>query len=63
MKQPMFLESAREMIRTHGYVEAKRICIQARDMNSAGTASYAFHNAVLKQINLAATCGRIEGES
>lgn len=60
MSDSLWLEAARAMIRAHGYSEAKRLCMQYRDMNATGTASYAFHNAVLRQINLAATCGKVE---
>lgn len=52
-----YRESARHAIRLHGYREAQRLTLRWRDMSSPGTASFAFHNAVLKEINLAATVG------
>ena len=57
--ESIWLEQARQMIRTHGYVEARRLCMKYRDMNSSGTASFSFHNAVLKHIDRAATVGRL----
>jgi hypothetical protein len=49
----IYLESARNLLHKHGYAEAKRLCIQWRDMNSEGTASFAFHNATLKHLETA----------
>ena len=52
-------ESARKMVQKHGYIEAKRLCVQYRDMNSEGTPSFAFHNATLKALNRFATVGKL----
>ena len=53
MSNSVWLESAQKMIRDYGHAEARRLCIQWRDMNSPGTASFAFHNATLKHIECA----------
>ena len=49
--------AAFEMVRKHGFVEAARLCAEYRDMNSAGTFTFAHHNAVLKHITEAAQRG------
>jgi hypothetical protein len=59
MKSNDFQAIAFDMIRRHGFTEARRLCERFRDMNSEGTASYAMHNAVLKKIDLAATVGAV----
>lgn len=46
----IYQNSALHLLEKHGYAEARRKCIQGRDMNSLGTASYAFHNATLKAL-------------
>jgi hypothetical protein len=46
-----------EMVRKHGFVEAKRLAKEHRDMSSEGTMSFALHNAVYKQICEFATVG------
>jgi len=46
----IYQDSAQQLFEKHGYVEARRRCIQGRDMYSLGTASYAFHNATLKAL-------------
>jgi len=51
------VNSAFEMVRKHGFVEAERLCKQYRDMNSWGTTSYALHNEVCKAIADFATVG------
>lgn len=58
--ESIWAEQAAFMVRKHGYTEAKRLCAKYRDMNSWNTASYAFHNAVCKQIELFATVGKID---
>jgi hypothetical protein len=44
----IYQDYAEYLIKRYGVVEARRVCIADRDMNTMGTASYAFHNAVLK---------------
>jgi hypothetical protein len=48
----LFREQAEQMIEALGYIEARRICIACRDMSAPGTATYAFHNAALKEVEL-----------
>lgn len=50
MSKSIYEESASLLITKHGYLEARRKCIQWRDMNSPGTFSFADHNAVLKAL-------------
>lgn len=59
-KASIWREAARQAIRLHGYTEAKRLTLRLRDESASGTASYAFHNAILKEINLAATVGKVQ---
>ncbi len=54
MSASIWRESAQEMVRKHGYAEALRLTTRNRDMNSEGTASFAFHNAVVKELRLMA---------
>lgn len=42
--------AAFEMIRKHGFEEAGKLSQAFRDANSEGTATFANHNAVCKQI-------------
>lgn len=53
-------EHASFMIRKYGYAEAKRRCRESINMNSTGTASSAFHVATMKEIELAATVGKVQ---
>jgi hypothetical protein len=46
----IYKEAAEDLIRHKGYQEAVIFTVRLRDMNSEGTISFAFHNAVLKQI-------------
>ena len=46
-------EQAERVIAIHGAAKARQITRQARDNNTPGTASYAFHNAVLRFIDRA----------
>lgn len=43
-------EAAQKLLDTVGYHKARQQTIRARNENSPGTASFAFHNAVLKQL-------------
>jgi hypothetical protein len=43
-------ESAVRLVEERGYADALLYAMKCRDMNSWGTASYAFHNAVVKHI-------------
>jgi hypothetical protein len=58
--ESVYLEAARKLIREHGYLEARQLCIQWRDMNSPGTISFMFHNVTLKHIERAATVGKLD---
>jgi len=49
--------SAFELVRKHGFVEAERLAKQWRDMNSEGTYSYANHNSVCKWLYRFSTAG------
>ena len=49
--------AAFELVRQHGFVEAQRLATEWRDMNSEGTASFAYHNAVCKWLYRFATAG------
>lgn len=52
MNDFVWMHSARELVQQLGYVDAKRKCLEWRDASSEGTATYAFHNAVLKHVRL-----------
>ena len=53
------LISAFELVRKHGFIEAKRLSDSWRDLSSFGTTSYALHNAVSKLLADFATVGTI----
>jgi hypothetical protein len=48
--ESIYMEAARKLIAKHGYLEARRLCAQWRDMNSPGTISFMFHNVTLKHV-------------
>lgn len=50
MSDTVYEQHARHLVDTLGYAQARAHTIQSRNQNSMGTFSYAFHNAVLKQI-------------
>jgi hypothetical protein len=52
-------DQARTMIRKHGYVEALRLASLDAERSTMGTASSAFAIATLKEIELAATVGKV----
>lgn len=52
MNDFVWMHSARELVQQLGYVDAKRKCTQWRDASTEGTATHAFHNAVLKHVRL-----------
>lgn len=49
--------SAFELVRKHGFIEAQNMCAKWRDQSSFGTASYAMHNKICKQLAEFATIG------
>ncbi len=51
--------SALAMVRRFGYTEAVQRCERVRDMSSEGTASFASHNAVLRELRLMSTIGPV----
>ncbi len=51
--------AALSMVRQFGFVDAVARCERVRNMSSEGTASFASHNAVLKELRLMATVGRL----
>jgi hypothetical protein len=53
----LYEEQALKAIEKYGVVEARRQAINFRDMNSQGTASFAFHNAVVAAIRRFETVG------
>lgn len=57
MDKQQAINAAFEMVRQHGFVEAERLAKQYRDASSEGTATFANHNAVCKQIAEFATVG------
>jgi hypothetical protein len=46
----VYEQHAKHLIDTLGATEARRVTIQRRDQNSPGTFTYAFNQAVLKQL-------------
>lgn len=59
MNASIWRESACAAVRKHGYVEALRLAVRARDQSSEGTASFSFHNAVVAELRLMATVGKV----
>ena len=57
MTQDQIVAAAFELVRKHGFIEAQRLSDLWRDENSEGTASFALHNAVCKQLREFATVG------
>ena len=51
------VNAAFELVRKHGFVAALKMSEKMRDANSEGTASFAMHNAVVKQLREFATVG------
>jgi hypothetical protein len=58
----VWAEHATALVRKHGYTEALRLAIASRDENTMGTASHAFHSAVVKMLRLFATVGPIDAQ-
>lgn len=46
----VWYDQANKMLLRYGYAVSRRKLITARDSNSPGTVSYAFHNATLKAL-------------
>jgi hypothetical protein len=57
MTDKQTVNQAFELVRKHGFIEAQRLATQWRDMNAPGTASFAMHNALCKQLHQFATVG------
>lgn len=55
----IWMDAAYKLVREYGYAKAKQLCIQWRNDNSPGTASFAFHNATLKALERLATVGEL----